>query len=230
MSSSRPDGAGAHGAQPPNGAWIALEDAAAALKLSQQTLWQRLREMRIEVRRVELGGRQLSAVRQIDLAKMSGRDSDALDAAPTWSDLERPPAEHEVQLRESDAAPRSLWQQLRELELQRDQLEFELRVVRTQLGDSRGRAQQAEESARALRGELEDARAGLNEARGEAERRREQFEALKSEHAGTVAAHSIERDRAASLERQMTKLIEIEKARERYCDQLEAKLQLRRGA
>jgi DNA repair exonuclease SbcCD ATPase subunit len=206
------------------GAWIPLDEAAVALGLSQQTLWHRLQDLRVDVRSIERDGRQVSALPRTDLPRLASEASPRARGAPQEGTPARgaPPTGFDV------AHPqRSLWQQLRELEIQRDQLDFELRIVRTQLTDMRARAQQAEESAR-------DLRAGLADARSDADQWRERFESHRVESSRLAATLGAEIERRESLERQLARLIEIEKARERYCDRLEARLhplrRLARGA
>jgi chromosome segregation ATPase len=205
-------------------AWMLLDEAAGALRVSQQTLWSRLVDHGVDVRRIERDGRSASVIARADLERLSASaaSSAAASVAARPTPTARPAEPIALQRR-----PRSLWQQLRELESHRDQLDFELRVVRGQLGDSRARAQHAVESVRVLR---ED----LARAREQTETWRARCEPLQADVARDAATLAHERDRRASVERQLAMLIEIEEARERYCDRLEqrlnAPLRYRRGA
>jgi hypothetical protein len=226
MSLPRPDSTGDQRASE---RWVTLEDAATALHLSQQALWQRLQELQVDVRRIELGGRQVSGLSGADLARLGAPASGerAVARTPRGSNGARAArAEPAIAPRGEDAEnePPSLWQKLREFETQRDQLGFELHIVRTQLADALARAQQVEEAQRALHGEIERARADLEAARAEIEARRVQSDRLAAERIDAQSARDAAQQRLAATERRLAKLIEVESARERYCDRLEQRL------
>jgi len=239
MSRPRPDPsagepAGPHGGERRAGdRWVTLEDAAAALKLSQQALWHRLQELRVDVRRIEVGGRQVSGLSSGDLARLGANGGASGNGERHVSQPVHGSNGAAAAHREPAAAPRadnaqveqpSLWGQLREFERQRDQLGFELHIVRTQLADARARAQQVEESSRVMREEFEHARVDLEAARAETECARAQYAGLAAERAAAQSARDAAHEHAAAMEREMTQLLEIEKASERYCDRLEQRM------
>src|SRR5882672_6397065 len=227
MSRPRPDPsagepAGPHGGERRAGdRWVTLEDAAAALKLSQQALWHRLQELRVDVRRIEVGGRQVSGLSSGDLARLGANGGASGNGERHVSQPVHGSNGAAAAHREPAAAPRA---DNAQVEQQRDQLGFELHIVRTQLADARARAQQVEESSRVMREEFEHARVDLEAARAETECARAQYAGLAAERAAAQSARDAAHEHAAAMEREMTQLLEIEKASERYCDRLEQRM------
>lgn len=201
-------------------AWVSLENAAWALQLSRQGLWHRLQELHVEILRIAHDGRRISAISRDDLQLLARSEAEARPAAPRDEPVcaSKPPPPDDAGLGSAPAAvSRSLWQQLRELERRSDQSEFELRVSRVQLADTRERAGRAEDALRAVRSDLEAERSELDELR-------QLQEPLKAEIARLMARLDLELEHSSSLERQMNRLVEVEQARERYCDRLEQRL------
>jgi len=197
-----------------------LDDAARALDVSSQALWKRMESQGRPARRFEIDGRMVSCVRCQDLGFPLASVPEAPNVATTAAESRAT----------TSGVQTPLWEQLRDLEASREELEEHVRQLRAALQHEFERAELERADRRRIDVEMEDLHTRLVLA--------EQAQAAAV--CGQRAAER-ERDRVrieledvrADNERRIRELLvaaKLEAARERYCDRLEHELRLLKGA